>query len=142
LLDKAVTANRQRKEAEGQCEHLVEELTLLRLRGSKLCLTIARTLPQDPLHAGKWFAAAHYTGVAIRLFCSRWQCVRPLSLCLGAWPLKSSRWMSWGEMVVKFWEQVEQCSCLKTFGLRICDLILGLADEWVHLTIRLEEATG
>jgi hypothetical protein len=45
---------------------LVHELTLLNLRGSKLCMTITSTLSQAPLHEGMWFVAAHHTEVVMR----------------------------------------------------------------------------
>jgi hypothetical protein len=47
-----------------------------------------------------------------------------------------------GEMVAKFLEQVERCSHLETSGLRVCDLILGLVDVYVHLAAHLEEVAG
>jgi hypothetical protein len=50
LVDRAATVNQRQEEAEGQCEHLAEELTLLWLRGSDLCLTIVDAPPRDPLH--------------------------------------------------------------------------------------------
>jgi hypothetical protein len=34
------------------------------------------------------------------------------------------------------------CSHLETSGSRLCDLVLGLADDQVHLVARLEEAAG
>jgi hypothetical protein len=46
-----------------------------------------------------------------------------------------------GEMVVKFWEQVEPCLCLETFSSRICGIILVLVDDQVHLAVHLEEVT-
>jgi uncharacterized protein YigA (DUF484 family) len=45
LADKAVTTDQRREEAKGQCEHLVEELTLLQLRGAELCLAIVGARP-------------------------------------------------------------------------------------------------
>jgi hypothetical protein len=42
-------------------------------------------------------------------------------------------------MVVKFREQVERCRHLKTFGSRICGLILELVDDQVHLAVHWEE---
>jgi hypothetical protein len=47
-----------------------------------------------------------------------------------------------GEMVAKLWEQAERCLYVKDSGLRIYDLILSPTDSRVHLTVRLEEATG
>jgi hypothetical protein len=42
LVDKATDTDRRQEEAEKQCEDLVEELTLLWIRGSELCLTCMR----------------------------------------------------------------------------------------------------
>jgi hypothetical protein len=47
-----------------------------------------------------------------------------------------------GEMVARFQEQAEWCSRLEAFGLRVCDLVLGLADGQAHLVAHLEEAVG
>jgi hypothetical protein len=47
-----------------------------------------------------------------------------------------------GEMVARFVEREEWCSCLKTSGSRVCDLTLGLADGQVPLVTRLEELAG
>jgi hypothetical protein len=46
-----------------------------------------------------------------------------------------------GEMVVKFWELAKRCRQFETSGSRVYDLILGPADDWVHLAVRLEEAS-
>jgi hypothetical protein len=45
-----------------------------------------------------------------------------------------------GEMFAKYQEHAEQCLYLKNFGSRAYDLILGLGDDWVRPTVRLEEA--
>jgi hypothetical protein len=94
LIDKATAANGWREEAEEQCEHLVEELTLLRLAGFELCLTIVGGPPQDPLYEGMWFTVAHYTGVV----CSTAQSV------LGHLPTEVLQADVMGEIVVKFRE--------------------------------------
>jgi hypothetical protein len=47
-----------------------------------------------------------------------------------------------GEMLTKFYEQTEQCLRLKNSSSRVCNLILGLADDRVRPTVRLEEGTG
>jgi hypothetical protein len=55
----AATADQQRLGTEEQCEHLVDELTLLSLRSSKLFITITRApLLPPPLHEGMCFVAA------------------------------------------------------------------------------------
>jgi hypothetical protein len=46
------------------------------------------------------------------------------------------------EMVVNFWEQVEQCRRLDTSSSRICGPVLGLANDRFNLAILLQEATG
>jgi hypothetical protein len=46
------------------------------------------------------------------------------------------------EMVARFQERAEWCSHLKTSSSRVCDLVLGLADDRVHLVACLEESTG
>jgi uncharacterized protein YigA (DUF484 family) len=45
LVDKAATSDRRWERAKRQCECLVEELTLLQIRGSELCLTIVGAPP-------------------------------------------------------------------------------------------------
>jgi hypothetical protein len=44
-----------------------QELALLLIRGSKLCLTIVGTLKWGSLHEGMWFAAAYHTEMAMQL---------------------------------------------------------------------------
>jgi hypothetical protein len=46
---------------------LAEELTLLWISRSELCLTIAGALERGPLYEGMRFAAACHTKMAIRL---------------------------------------------------------------------------
>jgi hypothetical protein len=45
LSAKADTTERRQVEAEDQCDCLVHEITLLNLRGSKLCMTITSAPP-------------------------------------------------------------------------------------------------
>jgi hypothetical protein len=47
-----------------------------------------------------------------------------------------------GEMLGKFWEQVEQCSCLEDSSSRVYDLVLRLADNQAQPTVHVEEAAG
>jgi hypothetical protein len=67
LATKAAAIDQQRVAVEEQCEHLVHELTLLNLRGSKLCMTINGAPPQTPIYMGLRFVAAHETKVVMRL---------------------------------------------------------------------------
>jgi hypothetical protein len=81
------------------------------------------------------FAAMHYTGVTARLFmlwvvvCSATQSM------LGHLPAEVLQVNVVGEMGVKFREQLEWCLRLETLGSRMCSLILGLADDRVHLAV-------
>jgi hypothetical protein len=45
-----------------------------------------------------------------------------------------------GEMVARFQERVEWFSHLETFGLRVCNLVLGPVNGRARLVARLEEA--
>jgi hypothetical protein len=47
-----------------------------------------------------------------------------------------------GEMVARFREQVKWCSCLETFGSRVCDHVPGSADGRAHLVACLEDDVG
>jgi hypothetical protein len=67
LVDKAAIADQRQVAVEEQCEHLVNECTLLHLRGSELCMTITDTPPQIPLYEEMRFVAAHHTKVAMWL---------------------------------------------------------------------------
>jgi hypothetical protein len=44
-----------------------------------------------------------------------------------------------GEIVVRFYERVEQCSRPETYGSRVCNLVIGPTDDRVHLVAHLEE---
>jgi hypothetical protein len=59
---------------------------------------------------------------------------------LGRSPIDVSHEVVVGKMVVRFQEQAEWCSYLKTSGLRVCDLVIGPVDDRVHLVAHLEEA--
>jgi hypothetical protein len=77
-------------------QEAVEELTLLWIRGSELCLTIVST----PARGACMRECGLQLAATPRWLCglphSRRWCLRPCSLSLGACPLKSSRWMLWG----------------------------------------------
>jgi hypothetical protein len=121
---------------------LLNELTLLWLRGSKLCLTMVGALLQGPLHKGMRFVVAHYTGVAMRLlvlWAVVFSAVQSMLRCLPIEVLQADVVV---EMVAMFQEQVERWSCLKTSGSGVCDHILGPADDQVHMAIRLEVSIG
>jgi hypothetical protein len=61
---------------------------------------------------------------------------------LGCLPANVSSAGVVGEMVTRFQERAEWCSRLKTFDLKVCDLVLGSVDDRVLLVARLEEVTG
>jgi hypothetical protein len=67
LEGELVVAHWAQEEVEERYEHLVNELTLLRLRGPKLWLAIVGTPPQGLLHEGMRFTVTHYSMVATRL---------------------------------------------------------------------------
>jgi polyphosphate kinase len=54
-------------------------------------------------------------------------------------PIDTSKVGVVGEMVARFQERAKWCSHLEASGLRVCDLVLGLADGRAHLVARLEE---
>jgi hypothetical protein len=47
-----------------------------------------------------------------------------------------------GETLAKFWEQAKQFLHLENFGLTVCNLILGPADDQVQPIVYQEEAIG
>jgi hypothetical protein len=61
LAAEAAIADRRQEAVEEQCECLVHELTLLCIKGSKLCINIARAPPLTHLHEGMRFAMAQHT---------------------------------------------------------------------------------
>jgi hypothetical protein len=67
LAAKAAMTDQRREATEEQSERLVHELTLLSLRGSKMCITITGTPPMAHLHEGMRFAAAQHTEIATQL---------------------------------------------------------------------------
>jgi hypothetical protein len=94
-----------------------------------LCSTIVGTPLQGPLHEGMRFVATHHTGVAMQLS-TLWVAVSSAARSmLGCLLIKNFQVDVVGEMVAKFQEQEERCSHLETSGLRVYDLILGLADD-------------
>jgi hypothetical protein len=95
-----------------------------------------------PLHEGMRFAAANYTGVAM-WFSALWAVVPSAAhSVLGRLPIEAFQVEVVGEKVAKFPEQAAQCSRLETSGLRVCDLILGLADDRAPLVVGLEQAVA
>jgi hypothetical protein len=82
-----------------------------------------------PLHEGMRFAATHYNGVAMQLS-TLWAAVSlAAQFVVGHLPIEAFQAEIVGEMVAKLREQAEQCSRLETFGLRVCDLVLGIAGD-------------
>jgi hypothetical protein len=97
LADQAAASNQLWEEAKGHCEHLVEDLTLVWLRGPELCLTVVSAPPQD-LRMRECGLELAVTPRWLRsLPHSRRRCLRPLSPCLCACPLNSFRWMLRGD---------------------------------------------
>jgi hypothetical protein len=87
------------------------------------------------------FAVFRHTEVATRLS-ALWAAVSLASQSiLGRLPVDVSQPGVVGEMVTKFRERAEWCSCLETSGSEVCDLVLGLTDGRVHLVAHLEEAS-
>jgi hypothetical protein len=122
--------------AEGQCEHLVHELTLLSLRGSELCVTIIGAPSMAPLHESSGSEVATWLSV-------RWAAVSlAAQSILGCLPIDASPTGVVGEMVVKFQEGAEWCSHLETSGSEVYDLALGLVDGRAHPIALLEEVAG
>jgi hypothetical protein len=116
LVDKVSTAVRRWVATEEQCERLVNELTLQRLRETELCMTIVGASPQAPLHEGMQFVATHYTGVVMRLS-TLWVAVSlATQFVLGCLPVDISQMNVVVEMVAKFQEWAEWC--LRLEGLR------------------------
>ena len=60
----------------------------------------------------------------------------------GCLPIDVSQAGVVGEMVARFWERAEWCSCLKISGSEVCDLVLGPVDGELHFVARLEEVAG
>jgi hypothetical protein len=115
---------------------LVNELTLLSLRGSELCITITGAPSLVPLHEGMRFAVAIQLST---LWAAMSLAAQSILRCL---PIDVSQAGVVGEMVVQFWEQAEWYSCLEAIGLDVCDLVLGPVDGQARLAARLEEAVG
>jgi hypothetical protein len=86
------------------------------------------------------FVSAHHTKVAMRLSMLSVVMTLAAQSMPGCLPVNVSHAGVVGEMVAKFQEQTKWCSCLKTFGLRVCNLVLRSADDRVHQVTRLEEA--
>jgi hypothetical protein len=104
MADWAAATDRRQEEVEGQCAHHIEELTLLRLRGSELCLTIVNAPSQDPLHEGMQFAVVRYTEVATQL-ATLWAAVSlTAQSVLGRLPAEVFQVDVVGVMVAMFWE--------------------------------------
>jgi hypothetical protein len=80
------------------------ELTLLSLRGSKLCITITGTLLLAPLHEGMRFKVAQHTEVPARLS-ALWVAVSLVAQSiLECLTVDASQAGVVGEMVIMFWE--------------------------------------
>jgi hypothetical protein len=97
---------------------------------------------EAPLHEGMRFIVAHPTGVAMRLS-TLWAAMSlAAQSILGHLPADVSHVDVVGGKVDRFQERAEQCSHLKNSSSRVYDLVLGSADDRVHLVVHLEEAVG
>jgi hypothetical protein len=91
-------------------------------------MTITGAPPLAPQHEGMRFAAGQHIEVAMRLS-SLWAVVSLAAQSIrGCLPVNASQAGVVGEIVIRFWEQAEWFSHLKTSGLKVCDLVLGPAD--------------
>jgi hypothetical protein len=59
LPDRVVDAKHWQEEAERQCATVAEELALLQIRGSELCLAIVAPSIWDPLREGMWVTGTY-----------------------------------------------------------------------------------
>jgi hypothetical protein len=114
---------------------LVKELILLWIRGSQLCLTIVGTPQRAPLHMGMRFAATSHIEMPMRLVALREAVSSPPQSVPGCSPTEALQVDVVGEMLTRFREQVERCLRLESSRSRVCDLILGPADDLVWATI-------
>jgi hypothetical protein len=88
------------------------------------------------------FVVAQHIEVAMRLS-ALWAAVSLAAQSIrGCLPIDVSQASVVGEMVARFRERAEWCSCLKTFVSEVCDLVLGPVDGRVHLVAHLEEVVG
>jgi hypothetical protein len=85
---------------------------------------------------------AHHIEVVMQLSALRVAVSLATQSIVGHLPIDVSKVGVVREMVARFWEWAEWCSRLKTYGSRVCDVILGPVNGWSHWNTRLEEATG
>jgi hypothetical protein len=111
-------------------------------QGVSVVLDCSRHPTVGPLHKGMRFAAASHIEMPMRLVALREVVSSPPQSVPGCSPTEALQVDVVGEMLTKFWEQVERCLRLESSRSRVCDLILGLADDSVWATIHLEEAVG
>jgi hypothetical protein len=83
LTVKAATIDRRPEVAKEQCEGLVHQLILLRIRGSELCITITGAPLLTPLHEGMRFAVAWHNKETTRLAAIRILSILSAGLCRG-----------------------------------------------------------
>jgi hypothetical protein len=74
---------------------------------------------------GIQIAALHRTEMARELAMLRAAVSSATEFMLGHSPNKTFQVEVVGELVVEFWKQEEQCSCLERYGMRVRDLLLG-----------------
>jgi hypothetical protein len=85
-------------------------------------------------------AASCYTKMIVQLGMLKVAVCLAAQSMLGHFPTEAFQVDIVGGMLAKFQEQAEQCLYLENSGSRVANLLLGLADDRVWLTVRLEEA--
>jgi hypothetical protein len=86
------------------------------------------------------FAMAQHTKVAMQLFMLWVAMSLAAQSIFERLPIDASQAGVVVEMAVRFLERAKCCSRLKTFGSKVCDLVLGPVDGRVHVIAHLEEA--
>jgi hypothetical protein len=134
--------NKALEDAEGKCQSLAEELTLLQARGSELCSAIiGPSTVQGHLSDGMVAAAARHTKMAGQLAVLRGVVLSAVRSLVGRMPSDAALVDALEEAVTQSQEQEGRLSRLQASCLKVCDLILGPPAGRVRLTDRLEQAT-
>jgi small ligand-binding sensory domain FIST len=87
--------------------------------GSELCITVTGSLPPATLHEGMRFAAARYTKVASQFSTLRVAVSFAAQSIIGHLSIDVPQAGVVGEIVARFREYANQCSCLKAAGLGV-----------------------
>jgi hypothetical protein len=142
LSDTSADGAQQLVLSEREHREQFKELSLLRARGSKLCLVIVG-LPRVRNHLSDRMRAAilHHTEMA-RELAALWATVSSaVELVLGCSPDETFLVDVMDELVPEFWRLGELFSWLKWPGTRICDLLLGPPLGQARWTDHLDGAT-